>query len=130
MKFKLVIKVVINIGWSLIVVFLIIEFISFFVLSNCCLMNDSIISLFNIVIFERVINLIVVEIERGMFFNYKVNMLFVSVKGILLNMIRVFFIELNVMISSVKIINNVVGIMMDNFCVVFLSCLNVLLYLS
>lgn len=66
---RFVINVVINIGCKWIRVFLIMLFINFLVFSKCCLMNDSIINLFNMVILDSVINFIDVDMDKGIFFN-------------------------------------------------------------
>lgn len=67
MKLRFVINVVISIGCKWVIVLLIIEFINLLVFFIFCLIKDSIIRLFNIVILESVIKLIFVDIERGIF---------------------------------------------------------------
>lgn len=76
---------------------------------------------------DSVIKFILVEIDSGMFCKYSDKILLVSVSGILLNMINVFFIEVKVMIRIFNIINKVIGIMMDKCWLVDFSCLKVLL---
>lgn len=54
-------------------------------------------------------------------------MLLVNVKGMFVKIIKVFLIELNVIISNVRIRKSVVGIIKFSCWFVFFNCLNVLL---
>lgn len=109
-KFNEVISVVVNIGWRWVNVLLKIVLLSVKLFLCSFLINDIIISLLRIVMFDKVIKLIVVEIENGILCNNSVVILLVNVSGIFVKMIMVFLNELSVRINKLIIMIKVIGI--------------------